>query len=130
MNKIIKIANHELNEYKEKINAAYIVELDGKKIKNWNDYINLTTPLFKIENLEYGYNQHIDNMSDRDYYLKVNSILLIVHNYDEFMKSNRKDKMLFEEAYREDILPWYDSEIVKCRVEGKRVDFNVLLIEN
>lgn len=130
MNKIIKIANHELNEYKEKINAAYIVELDGKKIKNWNDYINLTTPLFKIQNLEYGYNQHIDNMSDRDYYLKVNSILLIVHNYDEFMKSNRKDKMLFEEAYREDILSWYDSEIVKCRVEGKRVDFNVLLIEN
>lgn len=130
MNKIIKIANHELNEYKEKINAAYIVELDGKKIKNWNDYINLTTPLFKIQNLEYGYNQHIDNMSDRDYYLKVNSILLIVHNYDEFMKSNRKDKMLFEEAYREDILPWYDSEIVECRVEGKRVDFNVLLIEN
>ena len=63
MNKIIKIANHELNEYKEKINAAYIVELDGKKIKNWNDYINLTTPLFKIENLEYGYNQHIDNLS-------------------------------------------------------------------
>ena len=46
------------------------------------------------------------------------------------MKSNRKDKMLFEEAYREDILPWYDSEIVECRVEGKRVDFNVLLIEN
>lgn len=130
MNKIIKIANHELNEYKEKINAAYIVELDGKKIKNWNDYINLITPLFKIENLEYGYNQHIDNMSDRDYYLKVNSFLLIVHNYDEFMKSNRKDKMLFEEAYREDILPWYDNEIVECRVEGKRVDFNVLLIEN
>lgn len=106
------------------------MELDGKEIKNWNDYINLITPLFKIEKLEYGYNQHIDNMSDRDYYLKVNSILLIVHNYDEFMKSNRKDKMLFEEAYREDLLPWYDSEIVKCKVEGKRVDFNVLLIED
>lgn len=129
MNKIIKIANHELNEYKEKIKAEYIVELDGKKIKNWNDYINFATPLFKIQNLEYGYNQHTDNMSDRDYYLKVNSILLIVYNYDEFMKSNRKDKLLFEEAYREDILPWYDREIVKCRVEGKRIDFNVLLIE-
>lgn len=129
MNKIIKIANHELNEYKEKIKAAYIVELDGKKIKNWNDYINFATPLFKIQNLEYGYNQHIDNMSDRDYYLKVNSILLIIHNYDEFMKYNRKDKLLFEEAYREDILPWYDSEIVKYRVEGKRIDFNVLLME-
>ena len=68
-------------------------------------------------------------MEDRDYYLNVNSFLLIVHNYDEFMKFRKKDKLLFEEVYREDILPWYDSEIVECRVEGKRIDFNVLLIE-
>lgn len=129
MNKIIKITNRDLNKYKEKFKAAYIVELDGKKIKNWKDYIKFATELFKIENLEYGYNQHIDNMEDRDYYLNVNSFLLIVHNYDEFMKFRKKDKLLFEEVYREDILPWYDSEIVECRVEGKRIDFNVLLIE-
>ncbi|MBQ4570332.1 MAG: hypothetical protein IJB21_01395 [Bacilli bacterium] len=129
MNKIIKIANYDLDKYKKQFKEAYIVELDGEKIRSWKDYIKFATKLFKIENLEYGYNQHIDNMEDRDYFLNVNSILLIVHNYNKFMKFRKKDKLLFEEVYREDILPWYDSEIIKCRVGGKRIDFNVLLIE-
>lgn len=69
-------------------------------------------------------------MTSIELVLDYTSFLLIVYNYNEFMNRSKKDKMLFEEAYREDLLPWYDSEIVKCKVEGKRVDFNVLLIED
>lgn len=90
MNKIIKIANYDLDKYKKQFKEAYIVELDGEKIRSWKDYIKFATKLFKIENLEYGYNQHIDNMEDRDYFLNVNSILLIVHNYNKFMKFRKR----------------------------------------
>ena len=130
MNEILKISINEVSKYKEKYKDVYIVELDGKEIKNWNDYINLAIKFFKLEWLEYDANQHVDNMTSIELVLDYTSFLLIVYNYNEFMNRSKKDKMLFEEAYREDLLPWYDSEIVKCKVEGKRVDFNVLLIED
>ena len=53
MNKIIKIANYDLDKYKKQFKEAYIVELDGEKIRSWKDYIKFATKLFKIENLEY-----------------------------------------------------------------------------
>lgn len=106
------------------------MEIEGKKIKNWNDYINLATKFFKLELLEYYANQYVDNMTSIELVLDYTSFLLIVYNYNEFMNRSKKDKKLFEEVYRDYILPWYDHELVECSYDRERIDFNVLLIED
>lgn len=90
----------------------------------------MATKFFKLEWLEYYANQHVDNMTSIELVLDYISFLLIVYNYKEFMKHKKKDKKLFEEVYRDYILPWYDHELVERSYDRERIDFNVLLIED
>lgn len=90
----------------------------------------MATKFFKLEWLEYYANQHVDNMTSIELVLDYISFLLIVYNYKEFMKHKKKDKKLFEELYRDYILPWYDHELVERSYDRERIDFNVLLIED
>lgn len=51
-------------------------------------------------------------------------------NYDKFMKNNNEEKHEIEDYYENYLLPFWDEEVERVVVEGKRKDFIIYLVSN
>ncbi|MGF6907418.1 barstar family protein [Fusobacterium sp. PH5-44] len=100
MNKIIKLNDKkELYKSISKIKTSYFKsEFDGKKIQNWEDYIKAIGDAFNFPKFSRypTYDGYIDWMKDLSW-IKYDTILLIINNYNDFMKNNEKEKINFFE---------------------------------
>ncbi|MGF6907949.1 barstar family protein [Fusobacterium sp. PH5-44] len=97
-------------------NDTRIVKLNGFLIDNWNDYIVEISNLldFPYED-SYGKDAYIDWMRDLSWFLE-KYIIIIIYNYDEFMKNSYSDKKEFLKMFEEDILPRWNGTM-KIRIK-------------
>jgi hypothetical protein len=111
----------------------HLVEIQGKKIQSWEDYI------IKIENLFRFPTTCIDNMdryedwiTDLDW-LEKDGYVLIIHNYKNFLEQDLLLKDIIMEGFADMILPWWQGDdedsVVHCVVGGEAKPFNVYLVD-
>ena len=58
------------------------------------------------------------------------SKLTYITNYDEFLTNNIEERAEIEDYYKNYLLPFWDEEVERVVVEGKRKDFDIYLVSN
>ncbi|MGN0524060.1 MAG: hypothetical protein ACI4IG_07290, partial [Eubacterium sp.] len=56
--------------------------------------------------------------------------VFVIKNYDKFLSNNNDEKNEIEDYYKNYLLPFWDEEVERVVVEGKRKDFNIYLVSN
>ncbi|MCM1266232.1 MAG: hypothetical protein NC200_08550 [Candidatus Gastranaerophilales bacterium] len=147
-NKIEYINLERLNVLKQKfITSSYYVELDGESIQTEEDWLYSMAESFQFPVSEKKYNinwfkgayeyprkyymnwaRYEDWMSDLDW-LKTNSIILIINNFSKLLINNNELKDFIIKDLKENILLWWENDVINCVVDGKRKSFNVYLVD-
>ena len=89
---------------------------------NSNDIID------KVQEVYDNYDGYEDWMCDL-FWFDVDEFVLFIINYDEFLSDDLKSKNIVMEGFKDYILPWWDEDVEKYEVEGKKKKFNVFIIK-
>lgn len=129
-NKIYRINNDEINKFKEKFKDSFLIELDGQKCNNFNNFIIELSKVIPFANDSFDLQSHILNMRKLPEYINEESYLMIIKNYKYFLTSGFINKEIFENKYECEILSWYDNLVAVEVWGGKYKRFNILLVIN
>lgn len=135
MNKLYRMTKEEFE--KEKIlyrhNDVKYMVMNGAGINTYEQYFDKLWEVFGFSEFPEGwkkdYHTEYDFMTDDDF-LPAEKYTFVIKNYDEFMKNNKWEKENLEDTYENYLLPFWDEEVERVVVEGKRKDFNIYLVSN
>ena len=131
-NKIIEISEFELISCLDNIKQNYeakVVEIDGKYIDSWEDYSRIIEKEFDfpstcVDSMD-RYNDWIRDLS----WLGDEAFIIVIKNANSFIKNNIELKTKIFNRFTEDILPFWEHEVEKYVVDGKRKLFIVFLVK-
>ena len=135
MNKLYRMTAEEFEKKKilYKFNDVKYVIMDGRGIETYEQYFDKLWELFDFEEIPEGwkkdYHTEYDFMTDDDF-LPEEKYTFVIKNYDLFMKNNKWEKDNLEDTYANYLLPFWDEEVERVVVEGKRKDFDIYLVSN
>ena len=111
---------------------CHIAIIDGKDNRDWNSYIKTIEELYKFPTKDDNYAGYDDWMCDLSWFDVdefVDEFVLFIINYDEFLSDDLKIKNIVMEGFKDSILPWWDEDVEKYVVEGRKRKFNVFIIK-
>lgn len=135
MNRLYRMTKEEFE--KKKIlykypDTKYIV-MDGAGIETYEQYFDRLWEVFGFsdipEGLKKDFHTEDDFMTEMDE-LPEDKYVFVIKNYDKFMKNNNEEKHEIEDYYENYLLPFWDEEVERVVVEGKRKDFIIYLVSN
>ncbi len=135
MNRLYRMTKEEFE--KKKIlykypDTKYIV-MDGTGIETYEQYFDRLWEVFGFSDIPEGWKKDFhtedDFMTEMDE-LPEDKYVFVIKNYDKFMKNNNEEKHEIEDYYENYLLPFWDEEVERVVVEGKRKDFNIYLVSN
>lgn len=135
MNTLYRMTKEEFEKKKilYKFNDVKYIVMDGKGIETYEQYFDKLWDVFNFSEIPEGwekdYHTEYDFMTD-DYFLPEDKYIFIIKNYDFFMVNNKWEKENLEDTYKNYLLPFWDEEVERVVVEGKRKDFNIYLVSN
>ena len=135
MNTLYKMTKEEFEKKKilYKFNDVKYIVMDGAGIETYEQYFDKLWEVFGFGEIPEGwkkdYHTEYDFMTDDDF-LPFEKYTFVIKNYDEFMKNNNWEKENLEGTYKNYLLPFWDEEVERVVVEGKRKDFNIYLVSN
>ena len=135
MNKLIKISKEEFERRRilYKFNDTKYYVMDGKGINTYADYFDKLWEVFEFSDIPEGWlkNYHTENdfMTDEEE-ITADKVVFVIKNYNDFMKDDLKEKAETEDYYKNFLLPFWDEEVERTVVGGKRKDFNIYLVSN
>ncbi len=135
MNRLYRMTKEEFE--KKKIlykypDTKYIV-MDGTGIETYEQYFDRLWEVFGFSDIPEGWKKDFhtedDFMTEMDE-LPEDKYVFVIKNYDKFMKNNNEEKHEIEDYYENYLLPFWDEEVERVVVEGKRKDFIIYLVSN
>jgi len=130
-NKILIINQNELESLIESFSghdAIFIAEIDGNTVHTLHDYFDKICEVFKFPYLSKSLDGYLDWMTDLSW-LNASEFALIIIDYKDFMQNDLTNREKVMWLFENDILPFWQSEIEQCVVEGKAKPFNVYLVD-
>ena len=124
MNKLYRMTKEEFERKKilyKFPDTKYIV-MDGAGIETYEQYFDRLWEVFGFSDIPEGWK--------KDYYTEDDFLTEIILNYDQFLNNNITVKKRIENHYENYLLPFWDEEVERVVVEGKRKDFNIYLVSN
>ena len=73
---------------------------------------------------ENGKNNCFSNLGD------VKKIVILIDNYNDFLRKNKIFKKEIEDLFDNDILPFFENEIKEVYVGGYEIEYNIYCYEN
>lgn len=125
------VSFNEMEEIKAELakkESVYIGEIDGKKIKNRQDYYYYVSIAFKFSTVPTNINAYVDCLSDLTW-LNKEEYILIINNYSLFMKRKKRDKKLIIDTFKEYVFYYWDEEVSRVTVGGYPKPFTVYLVD-
>lgn len=110
-----------------KKNNCYTVELDGEQIQSKEQFFQSMKEKFDFSDVS-GWDSLTDWMTDLSW-IDNDCFKMIIYNYSEFLKDDKNTKELFIEIFQDDILLFWEKEVLETVVDGKTKSFNVYLID-
>ena len=135
MNTLYKMTKEKFEKKKilYKFNDVKYIVMDGAGIETYEQYFDKLWEVFGFSEIPEGwkkdYHTEYDFMTDDDF-LPFEKYTFVIKNYDEFMKNNNWEQENLEDTYKNYLLPFWDEEVERVVVEGKRKDFNIYLVSN
>lgn len=98
--------------------GTYMVDIDGKQCVHLNDYLKkisecLQFPI-KAKGLD-GYNDWMRDLS----WIKEKQIVILISNYQDFLREDIASKEAIIEDFNQLILPWWRSESTHFVINGE-----------
>ena len=128
MNQIYQITNKEIEKIKMDCLETYIVDIDGGKILNLSQFLDIMTEKFKFPIPSKSLDSYLDWIRDLSW-IDAQEFVLIIRNFSLFLKDDLTTKNEIIDDFKEIILPWWETEVEQCVVGGKAKPFNIYLID-
>jgi len=125
------VSFNEMEEIKAELakkESVYIGEIDGKKIKNRQDYYYNLSIAFKFSTVPTNVNAYLDWMRDLTC-LNKEEYVLIINNYSLFMKRKKRDKKHIIDTIKGPVFYYWDEEVSRVTVGGYPKPFTVYLVD-
>lgn len=114
-----------------KFNDVKYIVMDGKGIETYEQYFDKLWDVFNFSEIPDGWEK--DYHTEDDFLTEMDELpddkyIYIIKNYDDFLANNIEEKAEIEDYYENYLLPFWDKEIERVVVEGKRKDFDIYLV--
>lgn len=135
MNTLYKMTTEEFEKKRilYKFNDVKYIVMDGAGIETYEQYFDKLWELFDFQEIPEGWKKdnhtEYDFMTDDDF-LPAEKYTFVIKNYEKFMMSNITERLKIENRYENYLLPFWDEEVERVVVEGKRKDFDIYLVSN
>lgn len=133
MNKLYRMTKEEFEKKKilYKFNDVKYIVMDGKGIETYEQYFDKLWDVFNFSEIPDGWKK--DYHTEDDFLTEMDELpddkyIFVIKNYDDFLANNIEEKTEIEDYYENYLLPFWDKEIERVVVEGKRKDFDVYLV--
>ncbi|MCL2137324.1 MAG: barstar family protein [Coriobacteriia bacterium] len=125
---ISKAQASSLKQSIEQEQNTLLVEINGNEVQSWTDYIAIIEDGFDLpKQTVNSIDSYLDWMRDLSW-LDKESFVLIINDYDEFLKDDLPLKAIILEDYKDTLLPWWQSERASFVVNGQLKPFNIYLV--
>lgn len=108
--------------------SSFVAVIDGSMIQKLSDYLKTISEIFKFpfpaKSLD-GYN---DWMRDLEW-LNKEEYILVIKNYGDFLNKDLPSKKIVLDGLAAVILPWWQGDVEKYIVGGKKKPFSVYLVD-
>ncbi len=123
------ITSEQLPQLKKQIiSNTWIAEIDGKKALTWVNYAHQIEKAMRFPTpCDKGMDGYLDWICDLDW-LEADAYVIIINNFNEFMLHDLERKKKVISYFDKHIIPWWDGEVEKFVVEGKKKPFQVYLV--
>ena len=132
MNKLYRMTKEEFEKKKilYKFNDVKYIVMDGKGIGTYEQYFDKLWEVFNFSEIPDGWEK--DYHTEDDFLTEMDELpddkyIFVIKNYDEFLANNIEEKAEIEDYYENYLLPFWDEEVERVVVEGKRKDFDIYL---
>lgn len=112
---------------KNQKNDSNIVILEGNKIQNITILLEELSNKYNFPIKSKSFDSASDWLRDLDW-LNSKKYLLVIYDYNLFLKFDIENKNLFYQLLNETILPWWEKDVEQFCVEGIAKSFNVYLV--
>lgn len=133
MNKLYRMTKEEFEKKKilYKFNDVKYIVMDGKGIETYEQYFDKLWDVFNFSEIPDGWEK--DYHTEDDFLTEMDELpddkyIFVIKNYDEFLANNIEEKAEIEDYYENYLLPFWDEEVERVVVEGKRKDFDIYLV--
>lgn len=133
MNKLYRMTKEEFEKKKilYKYNDVKYIVMDGKGIGTYEQYFDKLWKVFNFSEIPDGWEK--DYHTEDDFLTEMDELpddkyIFVIKNYDEFLANNIEEKAEIEDYYENYLLPFWDEEVERVVVEGKRKDFDIYLV--
>ena len=133
MNKLYRMTKEEFEKKKilYKFNDVKYIVMDGKGIETYEQYFDKLWDVFNFSEIPEGWEK--DYHTEDDFLTEMDELpddkyIFVIKNYDDFLANNIEEKAEIEDYYENYLLPFWDKEIERVVVEGKRKDFDIYLV--
>lgn len=133
MNKLYRMTKEEFEKRKilYKYNDVKYIVMDGKGIGTYEQYFDKLWEVFNFSEIPDGWEK--DYHTEDDFLTEMDELpddkyIFVIKNYDEFLANNIEEKAEIEDYYENYLLPFWDEEVERVVVEGKRKDFDIYLV--
>lgn len=133
MNTLYRITKEEFEKRRilYKFNDVKYIVMDGTGIETYEQYFDKLWEVFNFSEIPDGWEK--DYHTEDDFLTEMDELLddkyiFVIKNYDEFLANNIEEKAEIEDYYENYLLPFWDEEVERVVVEGKRKDFDIYLV--
>ena len=133
MNKLYRMTKEEFEKKKilYKYNDVKYIVMDGKGIGTYEQYFDKLWKVFNFSEIPEGWEK--DYHTEDDFLTEMDELpddkyIFVIKNYDDFLANNIEEKAEIEDYYENYLLPFWDEEVERVVVEGKRKDFDIYLV--
>lgn len=133
MNELYRMTKEEFEKRKilYKYNDVKYIVMDGKGIETYEQYFDKLWEVFNFSEIPDGWEK--DYHTEDDFLTEMDELpddkyIFVIKNYDDFLANNIEEKTEIEDYYENYLLPFWDKEIERVVVEGKRKDFDIYLV--
>ncbi len=112
---------------------TFYVTIDGERIQSWEDYWNTVSKEFRFPELPKLWkpdnHSYYDFMTDLEW-IEKDKFVLEINNYEQFLRNDDALKTQIINNFRNYLLPFWEEEVERTVVGGKRKSFIVYLVQS
>ena len=128
MNVYRRITKLEKNYLMVKSFNDFNLNIDGKKVQSERDAIEILANSFNIDDLQDGNWDALFDRLQRSNYIHPERINLFLNNSRDLFIKDANSKNTFLEILS-DTVSWWEEDVERYIVDGKRKTFNVYLLD-